>query len=179
MGNYTLTVTGKGNYKDEVSGTHPWNVVEGVVSESQSVYVNATVAEAARGLTQRLTSANGSWGDGVETREVDRDRLPSNVTAYIRNGVLYYTISNGRVGDIVTIPVLFTSSNYEGVIPVNIVVTLTDDGTTATGGHYNGGGSSANSSANSADTGDAGIALYAALSLSSLTGMALVHKKRK
>lgn len=31
----------------------------------------------------------------------------------------------------------------------------------------------------SADTGDAGIALYAALSLSSLTGMALVHKKKK
>lgn len=34
-------------------------------------------------------------------------------------------------------------------------------------------------SAVSPTTGDAGIALYAALSLSSLTGMALVHKKRK
>lgn len=180
VGDYTLTVTGKGNYKDRVDGTHPWHVVEGTVSESKSVYVNATVAQAARGLTQSLTSADGSWGAGVQKREVDRDRLPSNVTAYIRNGVLYYTIANGHVGDVVTIPVLFTSDYYEGVIPVNIIVTLTEDGTTATGSHYHGGsGSSANSSANGANTGDAGIALYAALSLSSLTGMALVHKKRK
>lgn len=180
VGDYTLTVTGKGNYKDRVGGTHPWHVVEGTVSESKSVYVNATVAQAARGLTQSLTSADGSWGAGVQKREVDRDRLPSNVTAYIRNGVLYYTIANGHVGDVVTIPVLFTSDYYEGVIPVNIIVTLTEDGTTATGSHYHGGsGSSANSSANGANTGDAGIALYAALSLSSLTGMALVHKKRK
>lgn len=178
VGEYTLTVTGKGNYKDEAGSGYTWHIVEGTVSESKSVYVNATVAEAARGLTQRLTSADGSWGAGVQTREVDRDRLPSNVTAYIRNGVLYYTISNGHVGDVVTIPVLFTSRYYESVIPVNIIVTLTEDGATG-GGHYHGGGSSANSSANGANTGDAGIALYAALSLSSLTGMALVHKKRK
>lgn len=178
VGNYTLTVTGKGNYKDAVDGIHPWHVVKGTVSDSKSVPVTATVAQAARGLTQRLISADGSWGAGVRDINVDDDRLPSNVTATIQGGVLYYTIANGRVGDIVTIPVLFTSDYYEGVIPVNIVVTLTDDGTTATGGgHYHGG--SGNSSVNSADTGDAGIALYAALSLSSLTGMALVHKKKK
>lgn len=180
VGGYTLTVTGKGNYKDSVDDNHPWHIVKGTVSEGQSVYVNATVAEAARGLTQRLTSDDNSWGAGVLERKVDDDRLPSNVTAYIRNGVLYYTISNGHVGDVVTIPVLFTSCYYESVIPVNIIVTLTEDGATATGGgHYHGGSGSANSSANGANTGDAGIALYAALSLSSLTGMALVHKKRK
>lgn len=181
VGDYTLTVTGTGNYEGTVAGTHTWQVTKGAVSGGQSVYVTATVAEAARGLTQRLTSADGSWGAGVQGIEVDSDRLTANVTATIHNGTLYYNIANGHADDIITIPVLYSSSYYEGVIPVNIVVTLTDNGAaTIDSGHYHGGSSgSANSSANSADTGDAGIALYAALSLSSLTGMALVHKKRK
>lgn len=136
---------------------------------------------------------------GIRVGSFSLGTLPARVSASVdADGKLSFTITGGKAGDSFTIPVTFTCENYlvgeetPLTISFNVVVELTGAGhepirrqpifTGAAGGNGGAaGGTTGGAEVTSPATGDAGIAVYALLSLCAAlgTGVTVGRKKRK
>lgn len=156
VGSRTLTITGRGNYRGRLTPT--WSL------KPQKITVTAAVADKRYDGT---TNATGSVSLSVAT---------------LKNGIDYLYTAAFVDGDAGTnkaayVQVTLLNPNYcfdNGQSTIRAACTANITGTS--GGRYHG---STNPSAESAPTGDAGIALYAALALSACTGSALVVRRKK
>lgn len=136
---------------------------------------------------------------GIRVGSFSLGALPTKMSAGVdADGRLSFTITGGKAGDSFTIPVTFTCANYlvgeetPLTISFNVVVELTGAGhepirrqpifTGAAGGNGGAaGGTTGGAEVTSPATSDAGIAVYALLSLCAAlgTGVTVGRKKRK
>lgn len=160
VGSRTLTIEGNGNYEGRLPLT--WSL------KPKTINASATVADKRYDGTTNATGTVTLTG-GLRALEEDRDYLYTAAFADAEAGT--------DKAAYVQVTLLNPNYCFDGGLST-ITLNCTADITGTSGNRYHGGSSI---SAESAPTGDAGIALYAALALTSCTGSALLlhSKKRK
>lgn len=156
VGNRPLTISGKGNYEGRVKLS--WSL------KPQTVTVTATVADKKYDGT---TDATGTVSLSVAALKYGSDYLYTAAFADAEAGT----------DKAAYVQVTLLNPNYRFAGDLSTAkVSCTADITGTSGGRYHG---PTTPSAESAPTGDAGIALYAALALSACTGSALLLRDKK
>lgn len=157
VGSRTLTIEGNGNYEGRLPLT--WSLKPMTISAS------ASVADKRYDGTTNATGTVTLTG-GLRALEEDRDYLYTAAFADADAGT--------NKAAYVQVTLLNPNYCFNGGLST-ITLNCTADITGTSGNRYHGG----SISAESAPTGDAGIALYAALALTSCTGSALVLRSKK
>lgn len=156
VGNRTLTIRGTGNYDSQVK--LPWSL------KPRTITVSAAVADKKYDGT---TTATGSVTLGVTALEYGLDYLYTAAFADADAGT-----DKAAYVQVTLLNPNYCFDNGQSIA----TVACTADITGTSGGRYHG---PTTPSAESAPTGDAGIALYAALALSACTGSALLLRSKK
>ena len=157
VGSRTLTILGTGNYEGRLPLT--WSL------KPKTINASASVADKRYDGTTDATGTVTLTG-GLRALEEERDYLYTAA----------FADADAGTDKTAYVQVTLLNPNYcfEGGLST-ITLNCTADITGTSGGRYHGG----SISAESAPTGDAGIALYAVLALTSCTGSALVLRSKK
>lgn len=157
VGNRTLTIRGTGNYDSQVRLT--WSLTPQTI--------NVSAASVADKKYDGTTNATGSVSLSVKTLEYGIDYLYTAAFADADAGT-----DKAAYVQVTLLNPNYCFDNGQSIA----TVACTADITGTSGGRHHG---PTTPSAESAPTGDAGIALYAALALSACTGSALLLRSKK